>query len=447
LAELLDLAARIAAAAREGEQIEAYVEHAVETSVRAYEGEVETVSSAESAGIGVRVVTRRRQGFAHVGALDDTAASWALAEARDNAAFATVDEHAGLALPDGVTAADLDLWHDDLTAFPTDSKIALALELDGATRGGDPRIRKVTESEYNDVRRESAIATSAGISGARRSTRCSLATFAIAGEGDDTQTGFGFTAARGPSGLDVDVAASDAVRRAVRMLGSTKPRSASLPVVLDRRVAANVLSILAGTLSGEEVAKGRSLFAGRQGEAVAAQGVTLVDDPTNPAAFGASPYDGEGLACRRNLLIEGGKLLGFLYSSYAGRFAGVPSTASAVRGGHASTPGTGARAVAIEPGELEQEAILAAVGRGLFVQSVTGIHSGVNRISGDFSVGAEGLLIEGGELTQPVREITVASTIQRMLQNVMMIGSDLEWLPGVSCGVTVAMDDLAMSGA
>jgi PmbA protein len=447
LADLHDLAARIASAARDGEEIEAYVEHGVETSVRAYEGEIESVTSAESTGIGIRVVTGQRQGFAHVGTIDETAASWALAEARDNATFATADEHAGLALPDGVAAADLDLWHDELPAYPADSKIALAIELDEATRGGDRRVRKVTESEYNDIRRESAIATSTGISGSRRSTRCSLATLAIAGEGDDTQTGFGFNAARGPSELDVDVAASDAVRRAVRMLGSTKPRSASLPVVFDRRVTANVLSILAGTLSGEEVAKGRSLFAGRQGEAVAAPGFTLVDDPTNPAAFGASPYDGEGLACRRNLLIEGGKLHGFLYSTYAGRFAGVPSTASAVRGGHASTPGTGARAIAIDPGELDQEAILAAVGRGLFVQSVTGVHSGVNRISGDFSVGAEGLLIDAGELRQPVREITVASTIQRMLQNVMMVGSDLEWLPGVSCGVTVAIDDLAMSGA
>jgi PmbA protein len=218
-------------------------------------------------------------------------------------------------------------------------------------------------------------------------------------------------------------------------------------VVLDRRVTATLLGILAGTLSGEEVVKGRSLFAGRIGEKVGVDELTLVDDPTNALAYGASEYDAEGLACRRNSLITGGELTGFLYDTYAARLAGVSSTGSAVRGGFRTTPGVGALALTLEPGTHDQSEIIAQVGEGFLVQSITGVHSGVNRVSGDFSVGAEGLMIRGGELAEPVREVTIASTIQRMLQHVVAIGSDIEWLPGSATGVTLAIDEVAMSGA
>ncbi|MGH9281962.1 MAG: metallopeptidase TldD-related protein, partial [Acidimicrobiales bacterium] len=200
-------------------------------------------------------------------------------------------------------------------------------------------------------------------------------------------------------------------------------------------------------LSGEAVLKGRSLFANRVGEEVGAATLTLVDDPTNPDAYGAARYDAEGLACRRNVLVEGGVLQGFVYNTYAGRRAGTASTGSAVRGGFKSAPGVGCRALSLSPGTESQEEILARLGSGLLVQSITGVHSGVNAVSGDFSVGAEGLLFRDGALAEPVREITIASTIQRMLRDVVAIGNDLEWLPGSAAGVTVAIADMTMSGA
>jgi PmbA protein len=269
----------------------------------------------------------------------------------------------------------------------------------------------------------------------------------VAGDGDDTQTGFGYSVGRAPGELDLEVAAADAVDRATRLLGAKKARSARLTAVLDRRVTASLLGILSGTLSGEEVAKGRSLFAGRIGEQVGVSELTLVDDPTNPLAYGASRHDAEGLACRRNSLIEGGELKGFLYDTYAASLAGATSTGSAVRGGFRTTPGVGARALSVLPGDRDQTAIVAEVTDGILVQSITGVHSGVNRVSGDFSVGAEGLMIRGGELAEPVREVTIASTIQRMLQHIVAVGSDIEWLPGSAAGVTLAIRDVAMSGA
>jgi len=444
--ELLEIAKRIAEQADDGEQIEAYVSWHRETEIRAFEGEVESFSSAEMAGVGIRVIQGNRQGFAYVGDLDERHAREALAEARDNATFTTVDEHAGLAEPDGVAVKQLELWNEGLAGYPNSDKIALALDLERRVRAGDGRIRQVISTDYGDSSGESAIASSKGIAVSSRETTCFISTDVVAGEGDDTQTGSGYSVGRGPQDIDVHVAASDAIERATRLLGATKPAGGRLTVVFDPRITATLLSILASTLSGEEVARGRSLFAGRIGEEVATPLFSLVDDPTDLRAFGASAVDSEGLACRRNVLIEEGRLSKYLYDSYSSRVAGTVSTGSAVRSGYKSIPGVGARALALTPGKFDQKEIIAEIGEGLLIQGISGVHSGVNRVSGDFSVGAEGVLIHNGQLAEPVREITIASTIQKILQNVLYVGNDVEWLPSSAAGVTLAIGDIAMSG-
>ena len=446
MTELIQLAQRVVERARPGEQVEAYGVRARDTEVVVYDADVESLSSAASEGMGIRVVADHRQGFAHAGSLDEAVLAETLEEARDNASFATADEHLGLASPDGVAPVDLDLWRPELADLPTEAKVEMALELERRVKAGDARIRTVHSSEYGDAMAEVVVATSTGISATYRRSSCYISAYALAGDGDETQTGGGYSVGRSPADLDVDEAADDAVERATRLLGAKKPASARLPVVLDKRITTTLLSVLSGTLSGEAALKGRSLFANREGEQVAVPAVTLVDDPTIPDAYGAAAYDAEGLACRRNVLVDNGSLRGFLYNTYAGRRAGVASTASAVRAGFKSTPGIGCRALSLQPGTKSQAEILAEVGDGLLVQEVSGVHSGVNAISGDFSVGAEGLMIRGGALAEPVREVTIASTIQRMLLDVVAVGSDLEWLPGSAAGVTLAVGDMSMSG-
>jgi len=444
--ELLEIATRVAEQARDHEQLEVYVSRGVEVDVRVYEGEIESLSSASSAGVGIRVVTEGRQGFAYAGALDDAVVIETLAEARDNATFATPDDAVGLADPDGVAPAALDLWDESVVRVPTATKVALALELERRVRGADPRVRQVAYCDYGDMAFESAVASSTGISASARRTLCSLSAMAIAGEGADSQTGMGFCASRGTDDLDPADTATDAVERATRMLGAAKAKSGRVVVVLDPRVTSSLLGIVSSALSGEAVTKGRSFFADRVGEQVAIGSLELVDDPTDSRAFGASTHDAEGLACRRNVLIEGGILRGFVFDTIAARRASTVSTASAVRGGYASTPVAGCRALLLSPGTLDAGAILSAVGEGLYVQSISGVHSGVNPVSGDFSVGAEGLVIRDGVFAEPVREVTIASTLQRMLQSVLHVGADVEWLPGVAAGQTLAIADMALSG-
>jgi PmbA protein len=446
VSDLLDIATRVAGWARDGEEVEAYVARGKSTEVKVFEGGVESLSVAESAGVGIRVVSGSRQGFAYAGSLDGDVVAETLDEARDNAGFATPDEFLGLARPDGVIPVDLDLWREELAAYPTEQKIDAALELERLVRAGDSRIRQVESSYWGDSASESAVATSTGIVGTSRRTTCYVSAYAIAGGGSDTQTGAGYSVGRSPSDVSLEVAARDAVVRATRLLGARKPASARVTVVLEPRITATLLAILAGTLDGESVLKGRSLFAQRLGESVSVPELTFVDDPTDPEAYGAARIDAEGLACRRNMLIDGGVLQGFLYNTYAGRRAGRSSTGSAVRAGFKSGPGVGARAVSVVPGPSSPAEIMASVGEGLLVQSISGVHSGVNPVSGDFSVGAEGMLFRGGELAEPVREFTIASTIQRMLLDIVAIGNDLERLPSSAAGITLAIADVSMSG-
>jgi PmbA protein len=446
MSELLDLAAKVAGAAGSGEQVEAFVGRSTSTSVKVHDGAVESLTQATSAGIGVRVVEEGRQGFAWAGSLDDEVIAEVLAEARDNVSYAQPEPWVGLAEPDGVEPPPIDLWREGLAAQPTERKVDLALELERAVRARDPRISGVRTAQWADGAGQGAVATSTGIAVAGRSTFCHLSVLALArGPEDETKTGYGVSVGREPDDLDLDEAADEAVDRATRLLGAVQPASGTVTLVLEPRMAATLLGVVAGTLNGESVLKQRSPFADRVGESIASPVVTLVDDPTDPVSLGADSHDGEGLATRRVPLIVDGVLQGFLHNTMTGRRAGVPSTASAVRG-YRSTPGVGAQALALATGTGSLDDLVAAVEHGILVQSMTGLHSGVNPVSGDFSVGVEGLMLRGGQRAEPVREATIASTLQRLLLDVSAVGGEREWTPGGTGAAALVIPGVTLSG-
>lgn len=442
--EIQELAEKVASWAMPGEDVEAYVSHSRSTRVVVRGGEVEEFTFEEPAGIGIRVVVGKREGFASAGSLEEVVAKETLEEARDNLAFAQEDEWVGLAQLDGVAEPQLDLFRPELADVAADTKIKSAMDLEKAVLAADKRIARVSGSGWSDRIAEAAIATSTGISRWEQGTNCSLSVAALAEENGQTQTGAGFSFGRSQHDIDPGEAIEDAVEHSVRMLGATKPRSARLPVILMPQVTTSFLSIISSALNGKSVLKGRSVFADRVGEFVASDLVTLVDDPTDEESFGASPTDGEGLATRRNVLIGDGKLEKFLQNSWSGRRSGQGSTASATRT-YSSTPSVGAHALTLVPGTASQEELIRRVGNGVLIQSVSGLHSGVSTVSGDFSVGAAGLMIRDGALAEPVQEMTIASTLQRLLLEVTAVGGDLRWL-GSAAGVSLVIGEVSLGG-
>ncbi len=439
------MALRLLGMAVPGEQVEVYLARGRSTTVKAYGGEVESLKSGESHGAGVRVVSEGREGFASAGSLDPEILVEVLEEARSNAALSEPDPNVGLTGPDGVAEPSLELLDPELTEIEDSERIRLALDLEKRARSMDPRVSGVRTSVYSDGVGEVRIMSTEGIDTGSRAGSASISVSPLAVEGEETQIGFASDAARHPRRLDPAEVAAEAVERAVSMLGADKPASGRVTAVLDKRVVASFMALVGATLTGEMVRKGRSPFGDRLGEEIAVTGLTLVDDPTDPRSLAAGIHDGEGLAVRRNVLIGGGVLERILHNSETARWAGTHSTGSAVRSSR-STPGVGLHAMRIEPGDIAFDDILARVGDGVYIRSVNGLHSGTNLISGDVSVGIEGHLIRDGELAEPIREATIATTLQRMLRELALIGSDFEFLPGGTGSVTMAVDGIALSG-
>jgi PmbA protein len=442
--ELLDLCLAAVEAAERDEQVEAFAEERSTTSVEAHRGEVEGLTFARSRGVGVRLISDGRLGFAHAADPSVDEVRDAVARARENAAVATPDRFNALPAAEPIEPLD-GLFSEAQATMTTDEKVPIALGMERAATTTDARVRKTEAVRYGDAIGTAAIASTEGVRAEYRGTGCWVAVVTLAEQDGDTQTGFSYRIARRVDDLDHDGVVADAVHRAARMLGATKPATARVPVLLDPVAASSFLGVLSDGLSAEAVQKQRSLFGPLVGEQVASDLLTIVDDGRLLDGPGAAPFDGEGVPTGRTDLLSSGVLNGFLHNTYTARRGTTRSTGNAVRG-YRSSPGVGTTNLFVEPGDRSFEQLLREAEGGVLVQDVTGVHSGANPISGEFSVGATGLRISGGALGEPVREMTIASTIPEMLRTIVALGSDLRWFSAVGVP-SILLGEMTLAGA
>jgi PmbA protein len=427
--DLGDLCRAALVGAEEREQAEAFAAESRKTQVKARSGDVESLTGSETRGVGVRVIRDGRLGYAWAADPDPAEAGDLLRAAREGAEHTTPDE--ANALPEPAEAEPVpDLLRPDQEGLGPERKVALAIDLERAAISAQPSVRKVEETIYGDAVSRVAIASTTGVSAEYARTDCWCLVMALAERDGETQTGFSFRVARELGDLDWEEVSREAALRGARLLGATKPGTERVPVVLDPWAAASFLGVLAGILSAEEVQKGRSLLAGMVGQEVASDRFTLLDDGRLPDGPAAAPFDDEGVPTGRTPVIEGGTLRGFLHNTQTARREGTSSTGNASRPGYRGVPGVAPSNLVVEPGERGPEGLLQEAGRGVYVQDVSGVHSGANPVSGEFSVGATGLRVEGGELGEPLREMTIASTLPEVLRAVREVGSDLRFFPG-----------------
>jgi PmbA protein len=447
MAELLDVALALVERASGDEQIEAFLTHQREFEVKAYEGEAETLSSAEPRGAGVRLLAADRVGFSYTTDLTDAGLTQLVERARTNARYSTKDEAVALASPADYPQMD-HLFDVDQPRVTADQKVRFAIELEAATRSFDPRIRTVEEAGYSDADSEVAIATTSGVSGSYRRTDAWCYAVAIAEDDGDTEIGFDFGLDRALSGLDADEVARRSAERALGVLGARKMPSTKLPVVFDRYTAGQFLGVIGSVLTGEAVQKGRSLFAGKLGQQVANSSLTLIDDGRAEGAPGAAPWDGEGTPTQRTVVIADGVLNSLLYDIPSARREGMNSTGNAARGGFKSAPSPGPTNMAFASTGGSRDDVLRQAGSALLVQDFHGVHSGANPVSGDFSVGVTGRLIDDGALGAPVKEITIAAPMLEILRGIVAVADDRRWLPfgGSYGGATTLVAEMTIAG-
>jgi PmbA protein len=430
------------------DQADAWGEETVTLTVRAYEGAVENLIEAGGKGIGVRVFSKTRSGYAYGSDLSDAGLTALARAAYESSSVTEPDEHAGLPLR--CSAAEVpSLSARDFDGWSAKSKVDLALAVERAARERDRLITNVEDTVYSDARSRVALANSDGFVSSYEQTQCYAFAYAFAGSGSDLMTGLGVATGRGPGDLDPEEIGREAADRALALHGASQPKTRRCPVVLDPYVSASFASIIGRTLSAQAVQRGRSLFAGKESELVAAPGVRLLDDGLDREGLATAPFDGEGVPHQRTVLIEEGRLRTFLFDRYTAHRAGRDSTGNGHRGSYRSPPSISSTNLLIEPGDLATADLVKRAGDGFYVMDVSGLHSGVNPASGSFSVGASGRIIEDGELAGAAREVTIASELVEMLKAVQAVGAEARWVPfgGSVKAAPLLIGEMTVAGA
>src|SRR6204780_4590549 len=301
----------------------------------------------------------------------------------------------------------------------------MAKEGEAAAFAFDPRITNSEGATYGRTAGGAAIVLSSGFRASYKGSYQSLSVVPVAADdGGKNRRGYHWTARRHLAELDPPAEVGrEAARRTLRKLGARTVPTCEAPVVFDPDAARSILGMLAGCVMGSSIWRKSSYLVGREGTRVASDLVTVVDDPLLPRAPGSRPFDGEGLASRRNVVVEKGILRTYLCDSYSARKLSRESTGSASRGGGGGV-GPSTSNFVLEPGTDSNEAIVKGTPRGLYVTEMMGF--GFNAVTGDFSRGAAGFWIDDGELTYPVSEVTISLNVDALWQSIDAVGSDLD---------------------
>ena len=433
------------ARARGAEEAEVFFSQGSEFTVKVYKGEVESLVSAESRGVGLRTLREHRMGFSYTSDTDEAALDALVDEALDNGRYNYPDEANILPALQSIDPLP-GLASDHLDRANPERKVDFALQLERRAVSIDPRVTRVSDALYSDGRGHVEIANSNGLDAAFERSVAYGVVEAIAEQDSEMQSGFAFTYGRDLEGLDLEGVAQEAVAKAAGLLGAGRVPTTRVPVVLHPHAAAMILGVVGSSFSADAVLKRRSLLAGRVGQPVAAPIVTVVDDARLPEGLASRPFDGEGVPARRVELIRDGVLQGYLQTTYTGRRTGEASTGSAVRS-YKSVPDVGVSNLMLQPTNLTRTELLARVDDGLHVEQLHGLNT-VNPVSGEFSFGVAGHWIRHGQLGQPVRELTIAGNVIELLGRVVALASDLRFIfAGGFCGSpSVLIEDLAVGG-
>lgn len=450
MSELSTVAQRAveAAAAAGAGDAEAYVSRESGREVRVHGREVESLTAAVQSGVGIRAWIGHRVGYAYGTDLSEAGVAAIAASAAEAAAAADEDEFASPPEPAEFEALP-GLSDPSPAEWETSRVTELALAVERTALASDPRLVGVEQAVYADAAEQVAIASSAGVAGEYETSSCYAYLQALAEGNGGRETGLGFGLARGPRGLDPEAIGAEGAERALGMIGAGKPESRNCPVVLDPTVAASFVGLIGAGLGAKAVQRGRSPLAGRLGEEVASEVFVLHDDGREPDGAASAPFDGEGIPRRRTPLIEAGRLRSYLYDTYTANREGGASTGNASREGYRSLPSVSASNLVVAPGSHSFEELLAQAGEGVFVNDVAGLHSGVNPVTGVFSVGASGRMIRGGALAEPVREFTIAGELVAMLGAVSAAGAASRWVPfgGSVSTPPLLIAEMAISGS
>lgn len=414
------------------EACEVYYSAASSFEAGVLKGEVINYNVSDSMGLGFRGMIGGKMGYSSTQILDEEAVDLLVDSAKTNAELIE-NEDKQFIYPGDAEYADVDGYNPAQDGVSAAEKIEMARELERKTLAIDARVQQIADSSVVSESMETSIVNTLGLNVSRRANVMGAMIETVARDGEKVSAGWAYRFSSDPKKVSLDEVAAEAVETAVDGLDAASTQSGMTRILLNPSAAGAFLSTFSGIFTAEAAQKGMSLLKGREGETVAAECVTLMDDPLRADSFASTPFDGEGVATKVKKVIENGRLTTLLHNLKTAHKQGVASTGNAARG-YASTVGVAPSNFYFQPGNASFAQMMEKLGDGLVITDVTGLHAGANPISGDFSLSAKGYRVRGGQRAEAVNQITVAGNFYQMLKDVEAVGSDLRFgFPSSSC--------------
>jgi len=437
------------------EEAEVYIKTFQGVDIDVCEGKLENFNTPFGSGIGVRVFSRNRMGFAYSTSFSRDSIERLIQQAKANALNGTPDDYNFLPQVSGESkASDFfqeGLFDEELVRIPVERKVEKIREMVEKALAYDRRLKRVPRASYSDSQYEIYILNSKGFEGSYKGTHCSCGLITLAeaktfsnGGIKEIQIGSDFSVRRKIKEIDFSQLARNAARRAVSLLGAKRLRTQRASAVFEPVVFSGFLSLIGRGLGADFVQKEKSPFLKKKRKKIAKEIVNIIDDGILPGGVATAPFDDEGVPRRRTVLVKDGILSNFLYDSYTARKEKVESSGNAFRGSFKTLPTVGLTNFFLEKGRNKKEELIGSTDRGLYVMETLGMHT-ADPISGDFSVGVSGLWIDGGKFSFPVHGVTIAGNLLDLLNSIDAISDDLEFYGNLG-SPTVRISDILISG-
>ncbi|MGI6315114.1 MAG: TldD/PmbA family protein [Christensenellales bacterium] len=400
--------------------MEAYEAYEVESEsfrVTVFRREVEDYRVSSSRGLSFRGLFGGKMGYSYTEVLDEEAVTMLVERACQNAALLEGDDPSFLYDGGLGEYREMKLFEDSLEEVSPGDKILAAMKMEAAA-AAHPQVTAVGHCTVATSRAVLRIVNSAGLDLKTRENFVQAYLMPVVKDGKASVDGIAFYAGRDWKAFDPEKTAKKAVENALSKRGAFSVPAGNMPVLLDPEVLGDMLGAFGDMFSAEAAQKGLSRLAGREGEKIAASCFTLTDDPWLETGFASSPFDAQGVPTSPKDVIAEGRLTTLLHNLETAAKAGVTTTGNAAKPGYKGKVGVAASNWRVKPGSRNTEDILEDMGRGIIVTEVSGLHSGANAVTGDFSLTALGYLVEEGVKTRPVNQITIAGNFYDLLRDI-----------------------------
>ncbi|MBS4178883.1 TldD/PmbA family protein [Lederbergia citrea] len=404
--------------------MEVYFEKSTRFACQVYKGELDHYETAEDGGLSFRGTYNGKMGYAYTEKLDEESITFLLESAKANAEVIEDEEQDDI-FAGSDSYEDIDFYSKSLDEVPIPDKIAFLKEVESKVANYDSRIASINSCKLIEQSNERVLANSKGLSLHERKNYLALVLSVIVKHGEETKSGFQVEITKDFTSLNADEIAKKAADEALSYLGGKSIASKKYPIILRNDAAADLLGTFVSVFSAEIAQKGRSLLKDKEGEKIAAEKLTVIDDPFHEDGFDSRNFDGEGVASKICSVIENGTLKTLLHNRKTATKSGVETTGHAYKASYKGTLTVAPSNFYVVPGKKNRDELVNSLNEAVIVTKLSGLHSGANAVSGNFSVAAQGFYVKDGKVSTPVKQMTIAGNFFELLKEIQEVGSDL----------------------